>query len=130
MTKEEYIKYWIEQANDDWGAVDTLFNGNKNLQSLFFAHLTIEKLCKSFWIKSNKDNVPPKTHNLNYILSQTNIELPDNYGELLLNLNRFQIEGRYPEYISKMSSLCTKDFTKDILIQTNELRLWLIEKLQ
>lgn len=63
-TKDDYISYWIEQANDDWTAVNTLFNGRNFLQSLFFAHLVIEKLSKSLWIKYNEDNVPPITHNI------------------------------------------------------------------
>jgi hypothetical protein len=45
ITKEAHIKFWLEQADDDWSAVDTLFKGKKFLQSLFFAHLVIEKLC-------------------------------------------------------------------------------------
>jgi HEPN domain-containing protein len=56
--KEEYIEFWIEQANDDWNAVNTLFNGKNYLQSLFFSHFVIEKLCKALWIKHNIENVP------------------------------------------------------------------------
>ena len=63
-TKDEYIAFWISQADDDWTAVDTLFKGKNYLQSLFFADLVIEKLCKSLWIKYNTDNIPPRTHNL------------------------------------------------------------------
>ena len=72
-TKQEHITFWIEQAGDDWIAVDTLFKGKMYLQSLFFAHLVIEKVCKAFWIKHNKENVPPRTHNLIYLLSSTPI---------------------------------------------------------
>ncbi|NQU81775.1 MAG: HEPN domain-containing protein [Bacteroidetes bacterium] len=64
MIKQDYINFWIEQAEDDWTAVDTLFKGRNYLQSLFFANLVIEKLCKSLWIKYNQENVPPRTHNL------------------------------------------------------------------
>ena len=77
ITKGAHIKFWLEQAEDDWSAVDTLFKGKKYLQSLFFAHLVIEKLCKSVWIKYNEGNVPPKTHNLIYLLSSTTIEITD-----------------------------------------------------
>jgi HEPN domain-containing protein len=93
MTKKEHINYWVEQAIDDWEAVNTLFKGKKYLQSLFFAHLVIEKLCKALWIKNNETNIPPRTHNLNYILSQTGIDLSESQSEFLLQLNRFQLEG-------------------------------------
>lgn len=62
-TKEEHFDFWLIQADDDWTAVETLFRGRNYLQSLFFAHLVIEKICKALWIKHNVGNVPPGTHN-------------------------------------------------------------------
>lgn len=80
-TKQQHIDFWSEQANDDWNAVFTLFNGKNYLQSLFFAHLVIEKLCKSLWIKHNSENTPPRTHNLIHLLSATPIALDDDTSE-------------------------------------------------
>lgn len=129
-TKKEYINYWVGQASDDWEAVEMLLKGKKYLQSLFFAHLVVEKLCKALWIKYNNNNVPPRTHNLIFLLSQTPIELAEEQSEFLLNLNRFQLEGRYPEYISKMHEICNDKFTNEIIEKTEALKSWLIEKLQ
>ncbi|MBI1939064.1 MAG: HEPN domain-containing protein [Ignavibacteriales bacterium] len=129
-SKEEHIQYWLTQAEDDWEVVNTLFEGKKYLQSLFFAHLVIEKICKALWIKHNDTNVPPKTHNLNLLLSQTPLTLSDEQNEFLLNLNRFQLEGRYPEHITKMKQICNYDFTNEIIAKTKEIKLWLQEKLQ
>lgn len=129
-TKEQYIEFWIEQAEDDWNAVFTLFKGRNYLQCLFFVHLVIEKLCKSLWIKHNAENVPPRSHNLIYLLSATPILLNDNQNEFLLTLNRFQLEGRYPEYISMMHKICNEQFAESIINSSNEIRLWLLEKLQ
>ncbi len=130
MIKQDYINFWIEQAEDDWTAVDTLFKGRNYLQSLFFANLVIEKLCKSLWIKHNQENVPPRTHNLILLLSSTPIELIDDRSEFMLSLNRFQLEGRYPDYLTKMHDICNEQFTTSMLNSTNQLRLWLLEKLQ
>jgi HEPN domain-containing protein len=128
--KEEYIEFWIEQANDDWKAVHTLFNGKNFLQSLFFSHLVIEKLCKSLWIKHNIENVPPRTHNLITLLSATPVILTDEQSEFLLMLNRFQLEGRYPDYMTKMHNICNEMFTKEIIDSVNDFKTWLLEKLQ
>lgn len=128
--KEEHIFFWIEQANDDWNAVNTLFNGKNYLQSLFFSHLVIEKLCKSLWIKHNIDNVPPRTHNLIVLLSSTPVKLTDEQSEFLLLLNRFQLEGRYPDYMTKMHNICNESFTKETIHSVNDFRIWLLEKLQ
>lgn len=129
-TKEEHIKYWLDQSEDDWEAVDALLKGKKYIQSLFFAHLVIEKICKALWIKHNQENIPPKTHNLNFILSQTQVILSDKQKEFLLTLNRFQLEGRYPEYITKLHQICDEKFTSEILAQTKEIKLWLQENMQ
>ncbi len=128
--KEEYIEFWIEQANDDWKSVHTLFNGKNFLQSLFFSHLVIEKLCKSLWIKHNIENVPPRTHNLITLLSATPVILTDEQSEFLLLLNRFQLEGRYPDYMTKMHNICNEMFTKEIIDSVNDFKTWLLEKLQ
>jgi HEPN domain-containing protein len=130
ITKEEHIKYWIDQANDDWEAVNALIKNGKNLQGLFFTHLVIEKLGKAVWIKDNEGNIPSRTHNLLYILSQTQLILTDEQSEFFLNLNRFQLEGRYPEYITKMQLICDEKFTNEIISKTDEQRKWLIENLQ
>ena len=129
-SKQQHIDFWIEQSNDDWSAVSTLFEGRKYLQALFFAHLVIEKLAKAAWIKHNTNNVPPRTHNLIFIFSSTPIELSDDRSEFMLTLNRFQLEGRYPEYLTKMHRICNKQFADTMLKQTGELRTWLLNQLQ
>lgn len=48
----------------------------------------------------------------------------------MLSLNRFQLEGRYPDYLTKMHDICNEQFTISMLETTNDLRLWLLEKLQ
>lgn len=106
--KGNHISNWIEQAEDDWQAVNALFKGKNYLQSLFFGHLVIEKLCKALWIKHNVSNIPPRTHNLLYILSKVPINVPEDKSELLLKLNRFQLESRYPENINEIKNICNK----------------------
>lgn len=130
ISKEEHVKHWVAQAEDDWEAVNILFKGKKYLQSLFFTHLVIEKLAKALWIKYNESNVPPKTHNVLYIMSQTPVKLDEKTNEFILNLNRFQIEGRYQEYLNQLSKICNEEFTNAVIIQAKELKTWLIEKMQ
>src|SRR5699024_10651197 len=104
--------------------------GKKYLQALFFAHLVIEKICKTLWIQYNSGNVPPRTHNTIYILTQTKIKLPEDRSEFMLYLNRFQTEGRYPDYMTKMYEVCNKEFCKEMIEKTKELKAWLLKKVQ
>ena len=122
-TKSEHVNFWAEQAKDDWQAVETLLSGKNYVQALFFSHLIIEKLCKAVWIKPNEGNVPPKIHNLIYLIKQTPVEISES------SLNRFQLEGRYPEYVSSIYKICNAGFTNNLILETNKLKLWLLNQL-
>jgi HEPN domain-containing protein len=130
LSKEEHIRFWITQAEDDWGAIDALFQIGKYSQSLFWAHLVLEKYSKAIWIKDNSSNIPPRTHNLIHLLSQTSLILSEEQQEFLLFVNRFQIEGRYPEYITFMNEICDAIFTNETLIKITDFKIWLIENMQ
>ncbi|MEE9430172.1 MAG: HEPN domain-containing protein, partial [Melioribacteraceae bacterium] len=64
MTKEEHIKYWIDSAEHDLETAESLFNSHKNDWCLFIGHLVIEKILKATFVDNNKNDIPPKTHNL------------------------------------------------------------------
>ena len=130
MTKNEHIKFWLNQADDDWLTVEALFKSKRYVHSLFFAHLCLEKICKAIWVKDNKNNFPPYTHNLNKILSKTKISLTKEQKYFLEEMLRFQIEGRYSNYINNLYKVCTKIFCKNILEQTKEIKLCLLKNLQ
>lgn len=122
MTKAEHITYWKRQALDDWETVDVLYEGRKYLQSLFWLHLSIEKLCKALWISTNEGNSPPRTHNLNRLLAETNVAIPNDYAVLLIELNRFQLEGRYPDYVSDAYRTITSTLVEEYVERVNPLR--------
>ena len=130
LNKEQHIQYWITQAEDDWGAVEALFTVGKYIQSLFWAHLVAEKYAKAFWIKHNTENVPPKTHNIAFLVSKTSINVPEHVTEIMLLANRFNLEGRYPEYIENMEAIYSKDFAENTIHQIETLIVWLKENLQ
>jgi len=129
MTKAEHIAYWQRQAVDDWETVDVLYKGRKQLQSLFWLHLSIEKLCKALWVSKNEGNVPPRTHNLNRLLAEINVDTPDDYAVLLTELNRFQLEGRYPDYVSDIRRTVTNALVEEYIERVNPLKAWLISQL-
>ena len=129
MTKQQHIEYWINTAEDDWDSVDVLFNGKKYLQSLFWAHLVLEKLAKALWVKNNEGNTPPKIHNLITLLGQANIDLGEEKMKFLYNYNTFQLSSRYPDYLNKIYKICTKQFTETQFDRVKEIRQCLLEML-
>jgi len=98
---------------------------NKILYSLFLCHLAIEKAVKAhIVIKTTK--VPPRVHNLSYLLDFTDLKLSENQLILCDTLMFYQIEGRYPENYPKLPKL--KDAIS-IFEQTRELFIWIKTKL-
>ena len=78
MTKKEHIDYWLKSAEKDWETIKFLLKGKRYVHELFFGHLYLEKILKALWVKNNKENYPPKIHNLLSILKQAKIELEEN----------------------------------------------------
>ena len=94
------------------------------------AHLTLEKIIKAHWVKDNKDNFPPKIHNLNKLVSQTNLELTEVELIFCADMNKFQLEGRYPDFISNIYKIAKRKYTIEYLDQCKKLRKKLLEKMQ
>ncbi len=130
MNKKDFIKYWIRTADKDWKAVQQLYEGKSYVQSLFFTHLILEKLCKALWIRDNENNHPPRIHNLNTLLSNTKIELTEEQLKFIILMNDFQLEGRYPDYSEKIYKRCNAKYTMSIIIEATALRKWLLKNLR
>ena len=130
MTKEQYIDYWIDTAQNDWITVEAMFEAKRYLHCLFWAHLTIEKLAKANWVKTHTENIPPRVHNIVWLLEESNIELSAEDITFLEVFHRFQLSSRYPDYLRKIERTCTKETTEDQLNKLKEIRSCLLEMLQ
>lgn len=130
MDKQQHILKWKSQAEEDWDVVEVLFAAGKYGHALFWAHLVCEKLCKALWIKYNEKNLPPRSHNLNFILSEVPIEVSNEYKILMLRINQYNIMGRYPDDIETLESKVSKEVGEKEMEQINQFKKWLLEQLQ
>ena len=129
MNKSDYIEFWKIAAEKDWVVVENLFDKENYPQSLFFAHLVLEKLIKAHWIQNNASDFPPRVHNLVRLASQSSLNLTATDLLFLDKMNDFQMEGRYPDYAFLIYQVCTEAHTKALLNDVNTLRIWLISQL-
>ena len=125
MEKEQHIEYWLSLAVHDIDVAETLFQNKKYDWCLFIGHLVIEKVLKAFYVK-NKDEFPPKTHNLVRLAEDTSLFLSEEQKQFLMELNRFNIEARYPDYKQSFYKLCTEEFTEEYFTKIKELYKWLL----
>ena len=129
LTKQQHIQHWMDTAEEDWITVDVLMKQKRYLHCLFWAHLVIEKLAKALWIKNNVENVPPKTHNIPWLLEQANVDLGDETIAFLRDYNKYQLSTRYPEYIENLYKTCTKSVTEHKLETVKDIRICLLKML-
>ena len=130
MTKEQYIDYWINTAKNDWTTVEALFETKRYLHTLFWAHLVLEKLAKAIWVKNHQENIPPKVHNIVWLLEESNVTLTNEDITFLEVFNRFQLSTRYPDYLRKIEKICTKELTETQLEKVKEIKQCLLKMLQ
>ena len=126
MTKKQHIAYWVDTAENDWGAVDAMFEAEYYPHCLFWAHLVLEKLAKAHWVRTHQENIPPKVHNVVWLLEEANIDLGEEMMKFLEDFNKFQLSGRYPDYTNNMDKMCTKEFTSEKLEKVKEVRICLL----
>jgi HEPN domain-containing protein len=126
--RERLIQLWINNADDDFEVMISMFEAKRYNWTLFIGHLVIEKLLKAYYLKAS-GNYPPQTHNLLRLAELADINPEDDFRVFLLNVTAFNISGRYDDYKESFKKKCTPEFTQKWfqLIKIN--RLWIKELL-
>ncbi len=130
MNNIDLMNYWIESSDRDYESMKKNFETKQYTWSLFFGHLTIEKLLKALYAKVNKDNpYPPKIHNLVILAKRCNIALDEKKTTILITCNSFNISARYEDYKDEFYKRCTEAYTYEQIKNIEEVRTWLKEML-
>ena len=119
---------WIAQAEYDLKAAKSNLKNNYRFFAVFLCHLTIEKALKGLYFKT-LDQVPPKTHNLLYLLNKTNVDAPDEILDFLTKIQEAHLATRYPEEFKKLQRRYNREITANILKQTEDTFKWIKKKL-
>jgi len=130
MPKQQHINYGVDTAQYDWIGAESAFHAKNYVHCLFWAHLVLEKLAKAHWVKTHQDNIPPRVHNVVWLLEQSDIDFGEEIMSFLKKFNDFQLSGRYPDYTNNIYEMCTKEFTHKQLEKVKEIRTCLLKMLQ
>jgi HEPN domain-containing protein len=128
-TKDKNIEYWINQSKMDWDRAYFIIEKEDFVFGLFCVHLSLEKICKAIWVKQNNEKYPPRSHDLKYLLADTDIELTASQSRFIDDIQRYQIEGRYPDYKQLIYKYTTKELTDEFLTKANDLRECLLKEI-
>lgn len=97
---------WLKQADYDIDTAEVMFNSGRHFYAVFMCHMSIEKALKGLYV-NRLDEVPPKTHNLLYLLSKIGLRPEDELGLFITKLNTASIATRYPEDLAKLQAVYT-----------------------
>lgn len=123
MKKDEKTKLekaWFTSAIEDLATAKGLFTLKRYSGSLFFCHLTIEKVLKALFLK-RKDDYPPPTHKLVRLAKLSEIKLDKETEIYLAEITTFNIEARYDVLKEKLYKKATRKFTQKYLKITKKI---------
>jgi HEPN domain-containing protein len=92
--------------------------------AVFMCHLSIEKALKGLHHKVLNE-VPPKTHNLLYLLNKTGKKPEQELEKFITKLNTASVATRYPDELAKIQAAYTEGITKEIIRKSKEVLKWL-----
>ena len=120
---------WLNQADYDMKTAKIMFDNKRYIYAVFMCHLSIEKALKGLYQERLKE-IPPKVHNLIFLVEKISLKLPDDLYDLVFNLNRVSIPTRYPDDLQKMQKDYNKKKTGEILKKSKGVMKWLKAQLK
>lgn len=127
MKKE--VKNWLESAQYDLETAEQMLNTGKYIYTIFMCHLSVEKILKAK-VGEITGKIPPKTHNLRYLVKLSGLEPSEEIFIFLSELSDVSIPTRYPEDFSNLRSSYDKDAAKIYLNKTKETFEWIRKSLK
>ena len=117
-------KNFVRSSQYDLETANFMLNTGRYIYVIFMCHLSLEKILKAL-ISETKQIVPPKTHNLIYLIKIGNISLPKEYFEFIAKINNANIITRYPEDFTRVLEAYPESIAKEYLSITKEIHQWL-----
>lgn len=124
------VTYWIEMSDYDFDTAKAMLETKRYLYVAFMCHQTIEKILKAYW--SNVLEEPPlKIHGLSRLAEKSGLDkdMSEEQTDFIDELEPLNIEARYPSYKDRLMKSLTSDRCKELIEQTDKLRIWIKSKL-
>ncbi len=112
-------KNFLLSSEYDLTTAEYMFKSGRYVYVIFMCHMAIEKTIKAIIAEIN-DEVPPKTHNLLYLLKKADIKLPQEQFEFIAKINNASVITRYPEDFQELLKSYPENITLQYLNNTKE----------
>jgi HEPN domain-containing protein len=125
MRKE--TKNWIDSSDYDFKTAGHMFETGRYLYVIFMCHISIEKLMKSL-VHEITGKLPPKTHDLIYLLKIADTDMPQTMRDFVGKLNAASVVTRYPEDLARIVAAYPEAVAREYLNNTKEILQWLKQR--
>ena len=115
---------WLKQAEYDLGTARALVEAGRHPYAVFMCHLCLEKALKGLYF-NRLGEVPPKTHNLIFLLGKIEIEPSEAMGKFFVRVNESSIATRYPEDIAATEKNFSRGVVEEVLLKSTEALRWI-----
>lgn len=123
MNGNKQVQEWLRQAEYDVSTAEDMYKTKRYIYCVFMCHLAIEKALKASYIRELKD-VPPKTHDLNFLCAKIGLALPAEMRVFLEELNDLSVPIRYPDELKRVLKEYGKKKVGILLGKSKELFTW------
>lgn len=114
---------WFKQANYDLDTAEAMFRSRRYIYSVFMCHLCLEKALKGLLAK--RGDIPPKSHDLVFLLEKIGVDIPEQHAEYLEMLNEVSVPTRYPDELDRLVAQYPRKRTAGILVRCREVYAWM-----
>jgi len=114
---------WLKQADYDMDTADAMYSSGRYFYAVFMCHLSIEKALKGLY-SVVLEEVPPKTHNLVFLLGKVGTRPEPEKEKFIVKLNTASVATRYPDDLAKVQAAYTKKVVKDMMAKSKDILAW------
>ena len=115
---------FIKSAAYDVETAEHMLKTGRYIYVVFMCHLSLEKMLKAVAAEVN-DMVPPRTHNLLYLMKLAGIDFSEDHFEFIAKINNASIVTRYPEDFRALTDSFPEEVVSVYLNKTREIIEWL-----
>lgn len=112
-------KSFKDSAEYDLQTAEVMLTSGRYIYVVFMCHLAIEKMLKAIAAEVTQ-NIPPKTHDLIYLLKLSLANLPQELTDFIAKINNVSVVTRYPEDFVKLVEVYPREVARRYLELTKE----------
>ncbi len=124
QTMKPDTRNWLDMSEYDVETARHMLATGRYLYVVFMCHLALEKMLKAH-VTAVTQSIPPKTHDLIYLVKQSGLAMPQPYLDFIGKINNASVPTRYPDDLPKMIAQYPESVVRDYLERTEEVLQWL-----